>query len=114
APASRDIEAAIAAARAAGGHAVHPCYGYLSENATLARRCIEESIVFVAPSPEALDLFGDKAQAKALAKPCGVPVIEGTGGPTSLGEARALLEPLGGAGAIMTKAIADGRGRGRR
>ena len=51
------------------------------------RRCIEEGIVFVGPSPEALDLFGDKAQAKALAKRCGVPVIEGTGGPTSLDEA---------------------------
>ena len=109
-----DIEAVISAAKATGCDAVHPGYGFLSENATLARRCVEESIVFVGPSPEALDLFGDKAQAKALAKRCGVPVIEGTGGPTSLEEARAFLESLGAGGAIMIKAIAGGGGRGMR
>jgi acetyl/propionyl-CoA carboxylase alpha subunit/acetyl-CoA carboxylase carboxyltransferase component len=109
-----DIEAVISAAKATGCDAVHPGYGFLSENATLARRCAEESIVFVGPSPEALDLFGDKAQAKALAKQCGVPVIEGTGGPTSLEEARAFLESLGAGGAIMIKAIAGGGGRGMR
>src|SRR5689334_1834503 len=109
-----DIEAVIAAAKATGCDAVHPGYGFLSENATLARRCIEESIVFVGPSPDALDLFGDKAQAKALAKKCGVPVIEGTSGSTSLDEARAFLESLGAGGAIMIKAIAGGGGRGMR
>jgi acetyl/propionyl-CoA carboxylase alpha subunit/acetyl-CoA carboxylase carboxyltransferase component len=109
-----DIEAVISAARATGCDAVHPGYGFLSENATLARRCIEESIVFVGPSPEALDLFGDKAQAKALAKRCGVPIIEGTSGPTSLDEARAFLESQGERGAIMIKAIAGGGGRGMR
>ena len=109
-----DIEAVISAAKATGCDAVHPGYGFLSENATLARRCIEESIVFVGPSPEALDLFGDKAQAKALAKQCGVPIIEGTSGPTSLDEARAFLESLGAGGAIMIKAIAGGGGRGMR
>lgn len=109
-----DIEAVIAAAKATGCDAIHPGYGFLSENATLARRCIEESIVFVGPSPEALDLFGDKAQAKALAKQCGVPIIEGTSGPTSLEEARAFLESQGERGAIMIKAIAGGGGRGMR
>ena len=109
-----DIEAVISAAKATGCEAVHPGYGFLSENATLARRCIEESIVFVGPSPEALDLFGDKAQAKALAKQCGVPIIEGTSGPTSLDEARAFLESQGERGAIMIKAIAGGGGRGMR
>jgi acetyl/propionyl-CoA carboxylase alpha subunit/acetyl-CoA carboxylase carboxyltransferase component len=109
-----DIEAVISAAKATGCDAVHPGYGFLSENATLARRCIEESIVFVGPSPEALDLFGDKAQARALAKRCGVPIIEGTGGPTSLEEARAFLESLGAGGAVMIKAIAGGGGRGMR
>ena len=86
-----DIEAVIAAAKATGCDALHPGYGFLSENSALARRCVEEGIVFVGPSPEALDLFGDKAQAKALAKQCGVPVIEGTSGPTSLDEAKDLL-----------------------
>jgi len=109
-----DIEAVISAARATECDAVHPGYGFLSENATLARRCIEESIVFVGPSPEALELFGDKAQAKALAKQCGVPIIAGTEGPTSLEEARAFFELQGEGGAIMIKAIAGGGGRGMR
>ncbi|UPJ47155.1 biotin/lipoyl-binding protein [Bradyrhizobium sp. 200] len=109
-----DIEAVISAAKETGCEAVHPGYGFLSENATFARRCIEENIVFVGPSPEALDLFGDKAQAKALAKKCGVPIIEGTSGPTSLEEARAFLESLSPGGAIMIKAIAGGGGRGMR
>jgi acetyl/propionyl-CoA carboxylase alpha subunit/acetyl-CoA carboxylase carboxyltransferase component len=109
-----DIEAVISAAKATECDAIHPGYGFLSENATLARRCVEESIVFVGPSPDALDLFGDKAQAKALAKRCGVPIIAGTSGPTSLEEAKAFLESLGAGGAIMIKAIAGGGGRGMR
>jgi acetyl/propionyl-CoA carboxylase alpha subunit/acetyl-CoA carboxylase carboxyltransferase component len=109
-----DIEAVISAAKATECDAIHPGYGFLSENATLARRCVEESIVFVGPSPDALDLFGDKAQAKALAKRCGVPIIEGTSGPTSLEEARAFLESQGEGGAIMIKAISGGGGRGMR
>src|SRR5438445_7992882 len=75
-----DIEAVIAAAKTTGCDALHPGYGFLSENTELARRCAEEKITFVGPSPEALDLFGDKAKAKALAKKCGVPVIAGTSG----------------------------------
>jgi acetyl/propionyl-CoA carboxylase alpha subunit/acetyl-CoA carboxylase carboxyltransferase component len=109
-----DIEAVIGAAKATGCDALHPGYGFLSENSMLARRCVEESIVFVGPSPEALDLFGDKAQAKALAKQCGVPIIEGTSGPTTLEQARAFLEAQGAGGAIMIKAIAGGGGRGMR
>ena len=109
-----DIEAVIEAAKATGCDAIHPGYGFLSENAAFARRCIEESIVFVGPSPDALELFGDKARAKALAKQCEVPIIEGTEGPTSLDEARAFLESLGEGGAIMIKAIAGGGGRGMR
>ena len=109
-----DIEAVISAAKASGCDALHPGYGFLSENSALARRCIEEGVVFVGPSPEALDLFGDKAQAKALAKRCGVPVIEGTGGPTSLEQARTFFASLGPGGAVMIKAIAGGGGRGMR
>jgi acetyl/propionyl-CoA carboxylase alpha subunit/acetyl-CoA carboxylase carboxyltransferase component len=109
-----DIEAVIAAAKAAGCDALHPGYGFLSENASLARRCAEEGIVFIGPSPEALDLFGDKARARELAKECGVPVIEGTNGPTSLEEAKAFFASLGECGALMIKAIAGGGGRGMR
>jgi acetyl/propionyl-CoA carboxylase alpha subunit/acetyl-CoA carboxylase carboxyltransferase component len=109
-----DIEAVIAAAKAAGCDALHPGYGFLSENALLARRCAEEGIVFVGPSPKALDLFGDKVAAKTLAKSCGVPVIEGTTGPTSLDEAKAFFVSSGAHGAVMIKAMAGGGGRGMR
>jgi acetyl/propionyl-CoA carboxylase alpha subunit/acetyl-CoA carboxylase carboxyltransferase component len=109
-----DIEAVIAAAKVMGCDALHPGYGFLSENSLLARRCAEEGIVFVGPSPEALDLFGDKAKAKALAKRCGVPIIAGTGGRTSLDEAKAFFASLGTGGAVMIKAIAGGGGRGMR
>ncbi len=108
-----DIEAVIAAAKATGCDALHPGYGFLSENAALARRCAEEGIVFVGPSPDALELFGDKVHAKALARHCGLPVIEGTSGPTTIEEARAFFASLSGA-AIMIKAVAGGGGRGMR
>jgi acetyl/propionyl-CoA carboxylase alpha subunit/acetyl-CoA carboxylase carboxyltransferase component len=109
-----DIEAVIATARATACDALHPGYGFLSENALLARRCAEEGIVFVGPSPEALDLFGDKVEAKRLARRCGVPVIEGTSGPTTLDQARAFFASFGVGGAAMIKAIAGGGGRGMR
>lgn len=109
-----DIEGVIAAAKSNGCDALHPGYGFLSENALLARRCAEEGIVFVGPSPEALDLFGDKVAAKALAKRCNVPVIEGTVGPTTLEEAKAFFASLGKGGAVMVKAMAGGGGRGMR
>src|ERR1700681_4745696 len=109
-----DIEAVIAAAKATACDALHPGYGFLSENALLARRCAEEGMVFVGPSPEALDLFGDKVEAKRLARRCGVPIIAGTSGPTSLAEANAFFASLGTGGAVMIKAIAGGGGRGMR
>jgi acetyl/propionyl-CoA carboxylase alpha subunit/acetyl-CoA carboxylase carboxyltransferase component len=109
-----DIEGVIAAAKAAGCDALHPGYGFLSENADLARRCAEERIVFVGPNPSALQLFGDKVEAKALAKRCGVPIIEGTVGPTTLEEAKMFFASLGKGGAVMIKAMAGGGGRGMR
>lgn len=109
-----DIEGVISAAKSTGCDALHPGYGFLSENSVLARRCAEEGIIFVGPSPEALDLFGDKVAAKALAKRCSVPVIEGTVGPTTLDEAKAFLASLGKGGAVMVKAMAGGGGRGMR
>ena len=109
-----DIEAVIAAAKATGCDALHPGYGFLSENALLARRCAEEGIIFVGPSPDSLDLFGDKVKAKALARRCGLPVIEGTTGATTLDEARAFFASPGAGGAVMIKAVAGGGGRGMR
>ncbi|MET3844566.1 carboxyl transferase domain-containing protein [Bradyrhizobium sp. OAE829] len=109
-----DIEAVVAAAKATGCDALHPGYGFLSENTLLARRCAEEGITFVGPSPAALDLFGDKAKAKALAKETGVPIIKGTSGPTTLDEAKDFFASLGSGAAVMIKAIAGGGGRGMR
>jgi acetyl/propionyl-CoA carboxylase alpha subunit/acetyl-CoA carboxylase carboxyltransferase component len=109
-----DIEGVIAAAKATRCDALHPGYGFLSENALLARRCAEEGVVFVGPSPEALDLFGDKGEAKTLARRVGVPVIEGTSGPATLEEAKAFFASLGAGGAVMIKAVAGGGGRGMR
>src|SRR5262245_40063176 len=84
-----DSDQILAAAHATGCEAIHPGYGFLSENATFARRCAQEGIRFIGPSPEALDLFGDKTRARDLAIGLGIPVIPGTQGPTTLTEARA-------------------------
>ena len=109
-----DIEQIVALAREAGCDAVHPGYGFLSENAAFARRCIESGLTFVGPTPETLELFGDKGQARSLAAHLGVPVLPGTSGPTSLDEAHAFVESLGPGGAVMVKAVSGGGGRGMR
>ena len=80
--------------RHAGCDAIHPGYGFLSENAKFARRCAEEGITFVGPRAEILKLFGDKVQARLLAERCGVAVLPGTAGATSLKEAKDLLSAL--------------------
>ena len=74
-----DIAAVMAAAQAAGCDALHPGYGFLSENAGLARACAAAGIAFVGPSPEHLETFGDKAAARALAEAKEIPLLEGTG-----------------------------------
>src|SRR6516225_5323042 len=81
-----DIESVVKTPRASGCDAVHPGYGFLSENAGFARRCAAEDIAFVGPKPAALDLFGDKVAARQLAKRCGVPIIAGTSGSSTLDE----------------------------
>jgi acetyl/propionyl-CoA carboxylase alpha subunit/acetyl-CoA carboxylase carboxyltransferase component len=108
-----DIARVIAAAKAAGCEAIHPGYGFLSENADFARACAASGIVFIGPSPEVLSVFGDKARARALAERYGVPILDGTSGPTTLEQARAFLAKRKG-GAIMIKALAGGGGRGMR
>jgi len=109
-----DVEQIVAIASAAGCDAIHPGYGFLSENADLARRASEAGIRFVGPPPEVLELFGDKVRARQLAARAGVPVLAGSAGPTSIAQAREFLESLGKGGAIMIKAIAGGGGRGMR
>src|SRR2546427_5676520 len=104
----------LAAARETGCDAVHPGYGFLSEQAGFARRCAEAGLVFVGPRPETLALLGDKVAARALAERCGVPVLRGTSGPAGLAEARAFLAALGNSEAALVKAVAGGGGRGMR
>ena len=75
-----DIEQILALATQAGCDAIHPGYGFLSENAEFAKRCAEADVTFVGPQVETLALFGDKGQARILAEGCGVPVLPGTSG----------------------------------
>ena len=109
-----DIEAIVALAKETGSEAIHPGYGFLSENAAFARACAREGIVFVGPRPEVLDIFGDKVRARALAKSLDVPVLPGSSSATSLDEAAAFFADLGTDGAVMIKAVAGGGGRGMR
>ncbi len=109
-----DIEQILALAAQAGCDAIHPGYGFLSENAEFAKRCAEAAVTFVGPQVETLALFGDKGQARALAEGCGVPVLPGTSGATSVDEAKEFLASLGAGGAVMIKALAGGGGRGMR
>ncbi|WP_339832850.1 carboxyl transferase domain-containing protein [uncultured Parvibaculum sp.] len=109
-----DGPAIIALAKATQCDALHPGYGFLSENAGFARACAAAGITFVGPTPEMLDLFGDKPAARALAERCGVPLLPGTNGPTSLEEAQAFFASLGKDAAMMIKAVAGGGGRGMR
>jgi acetyl/propionyl-CoA carboxylase alpha subunit/acetyl-CoA carboxylase carboxyltransferase component len=109
-----DGEQVVRAALEAGCQAIHPGYGFLSEQADFARLCAAKGLTFIGPSAEALALFGDKARARALAQECGVPVAEGAAGPTSLEEARVFFERLGPGRSMMIKALAGGGGRGMR
>ena len=73
-----DIEGIIALAKETGVEAIHPGYGFLSENAAFARACAAAGIVFVGPSPELLEMMGDKTAARALAQRINVPTLPGT------------------------------------
>ncbi|HEU5094847.1 MAG TPA: carboxyl transferase domain-containing protein [Reyranella sp.] len=108
-----DIAAVVAAAKETGCDAIHPGYGFLSENAGLARACGRAGLVFVGPKPEQLGLFGDKAAARAHAEKCEVPVLPGTGGAVDIEGATAFFEKHATSG-IALKAIAGGGGRGMR
>jgi acetyl/propionyl-CoA carboxylase alpha subunit/acetyl-CoA carboxylase carboxyltransferase component len=109
-----DVAAVLAAAREAGCDALHPGYGFLSENPALAEACEEAGIAFVGPPAGTLRLFGDKTRARALAVRLGIPVMAATEGATTLEGAAAFLDRLGAGGAVMVKAVAGGGGRGMR
>lgn len=108
-----DVEALITLAKAKGVDAIHPGYGFLSENVLLARRCREEGIIFIGPEPEAMEALGDKLAAKAVAKAAGVPVIEGA--EVSVSQPDQAIDKANKIGfPIIIKAAAGGGGRGMR
>ena len=109
-----DAQQIIRVARETNCDAIHPGYGFLSENPDFARSCEQAGLGFVGPTPDVLDAFGDKGKARSLAVKCDVPVLPGTDSATSLEEVRTFLKSLGKDGAIMIKAIAGGGGRGTR
>lgn len=108
-----DIDAIIAIAKDCGADAVHPGYGFLSENSTFARKCAENDIIFVGPRPEVMSALGDKVTAKEVAIRANVPIIESnkedlTDIDIAIKEANRIGYPL------MLKAAAGGGGRGMR
>lgn len=103
----------IKLAKEIGVDAIHPGYGFLSENADFAQSCIDNGMIFVGPKPEHIALFGDKMAAKKVMKEIGVPVIEGTDAPISdLSEAKSIASEIGYP--VIIKAAFGGGGRGMR
>ena len=109
-----DVQNIIEIASSYECDAVHPGYGFLSENSTFAAACEEASVAFIGPTPETLTLFGDKSSARKFAIEQNVPVVRGSDGAVSLDEASALLESLPQGEGILLKAVNGGGGRGMR
>ncbi|MCS7026382.1 MAG: pyruvate carboxylase [Bryobacteraceae bacterium] len=108
-----DIEGILALAQEKGVDAIHPGYGFLSENAELARACQKAGITFIGPSPELLELLGDKRAARQLAARAGIPTVPGTEEPLNQVDAAiAAAEKIGFP--LIIKAAFGGGGRGMR
>ena len=108
-----DVAGIVAVAKAKGVDAIHPGYGFLSENPALARACEKAGITFVGPTPALLELLGDKTAARGLAIAAGVPVLPGTEKPVkSVEEAKKIAAEIGYP--VMVKAAMGGGGRGMR
>lgn len=108
-----DIEEIIRVAHEHHVDAIHPGYGFLSENADLARRCAEEGITFIGPHIDHLTMFGDKVNARAQAKKAGIRFIPGSDGPVmNFAEVEKFAKDVGFP--IMLKAVNGGGGRGMR
>jgi 3-methylcrotonyl-CoA carboxylase alpha subunit len=111
------IDAILAAARETGAEAIHPGYGFLSENSDFARACEQAGMVFIGPPPDAIDRMGSKIAARTLAQRAGVPVVPGETPPDQTDAAIAgaarrigfpvLLKPSEGGGGIGMKAVRD-------
>jgi acetyl-CoA carboxylase biotin carboxylase subunit len=108
-----DMAAIIAAARRTNAGAIHPGYGFLSENPRFAAAVEAAGLAFVGPTPETIRLMGDKAEARAAAQRAGVPVVPGSAGELGdLGAAHAAAQAIGYP--VLLKASAGGGGRGIR
>jgi urea carboxylase len=115
APASQsylDVDRVLAAAKETGAEAIHPGYGFLSENLEFARECARHGIVFIGPRAEQIEAFALKHTAREIAARCGVPLLPGTGVLSSVEDALAQAEPLGFP--VMLKSSAGGGGIGMR
>jgi acetyl-CoA carboxylase biotin carboxylase subunit len=107
----RNVEAILAAAKATGAQAVHPGYGFLSENADFARAVMDHGLIWVGPDPAAIEAMGDKINARNLVGAAGVPVAPGTADPAGTIEA-AVAEAARIGYPVMVKAAAGGGGMG--
>lgn len=108
-----DIEGIIEIAKMSDVDAIHPGYGFLSENIEFAKRCEEEGLIFIGPKTTHLDMFGDKVKAKEQAKMAGIPIIPGSEGPVSGLEEVTKFGEINGY-PIIIKASLGGGGRGMR
>src|SRR5258707_11258453 len=91
-----DVEGIVALAKERGVDAIHPGYGFLSENPALPRACAAAGIIFVGPSADLLDLLGDKTAARRLAQKAGLPVVAGTAEPIKQeDDAQSIAEKIG-------------------
>ncbi len=107
-----NIEAILEAARKTGADAIHPGYGFLSENASFAAACEDARLTYVGPSSEAIRKMGDKSAARRIARKADVPVVPGSDECSSADEAAEAAEEIGYP--VMVKAAAGGGGRGIR
>lgn len=108
-----NIPQIIAAAELCGADAIHPGYGFLSENAEFAEICAEHGITFIGPSPNSIRAAGDKLYSKRVAKKVGIPVLEGSLYPvSSLMEAKKICDKIGYP--VIIKAAGGGGGKGMR
>lgn len=108
-----DYEVIISLAKKANCDAIHPGYGFLSENAQFAQACEDNGIIFIGPKPEHIALFGDKMASKIAMKEVGVPVLEGTDEPINdVKEAENIAQNIGFP--VIIKAAFGGGGRGMR
>jgi acetyl-CoA carboxylase biotin carboxylase subunit len=106
------IPSLVAAATTTGCEAVHPGYGFLSENPAFVEACADNDLVFVGPDADVMARMGDKVQAKIEMREAGVPLVPGTEGSTSVEEARAAAAEVGYP--VLLKASAGGGGKGMR